>query len=92
MRNVLMTLGVAAALASASPALAAPRSPAEVPVAVITSTDGAVKSSVLRDEARYARAEQQSPQVADFTGGSYIMIAGSTTALVLAIVLLVILL
>ena len=91
MRNVLLTLGVAAALASASPALAAPRPPSEVPVAVTASTEGTAGTSVLRDEARYARAEKQSPQIADFTGGSYIVIAGSTTALVLAIILLVIL-
>ncbi len=44
------------------------------------------------DAARYAAAERAQPAAADFEGGATFVIIGSTTAVVLGIVLLIILL
>ncbi len=44
------------------------------------------------DTARYAAAERTQPKAADFEGGATFVIIGSTTAIVLGVVLLVVLL
>lgn len=44
------------------------------------------------EEARYAAAEQASPEVAEFTGGATLIIAASTATLVLGLILLLVLL
>ena len=44
------------------------------------------------DAARYAQAERAQPAAADFEGGATFVIVGSTTAVVLGVVLLLILL
>lgn len=94
MRTLLLAASLTAALAAATPAaLAAPAKPAPTtdvaPVTVTTPTRGADTDA---DAARYADAEKANPQAADFTGGATFVLIGSTTALVLALILLIVLL
>ena len=83
MRTLLFAASLTAALGAATPAaLASPVDPAPITLA---------DADVDADAARYADAEQQHPQAADFTGGSTVIVIGSTTALVLAILLVLLL-
>lgn len=74
-----------AAQATSAPVATAQHAPRTAPPTLMAKDGGA-------EAAHYQRAELQNPELQEFEGGSTIVIAGSTTAIVLAIVLLVILL
>jgi hypothetical protein len=90
MRTFLLATSLTAALAAAAPAaLAAPAEPAPIthvaPVKATTPSPTATDA----DAARYADAEKANPQAANFTGGATFVLIGSTTALILCLILLV---
>lgn len=95
MRNLIFATALTAALGTAAPTLvhAAPTTnlPAERAPADVRSAE-APAASTDADEASYAAAEAQNPDAANFTGGSTVIFIGSTTAMVLAIVLLLVIL
>jgi hypothetical protein len=69
--------------------------PPVVPRASATETQPArtdAQPDRAADTARYAAAERSQPKAADFEGGATFVIIGSTTAIVLGVVLLVVLL
>jgi hypothetical protein len=87
----LLSLCLAAG-AGVPTALAAPP---VVPRASATETQPArtaAQPDRSADTARYAAAERSQPKAADFEGGATFVIIGSTTAIVLGVVLLVVLL
>jgi len=96
---VSLTFGTVDAWAKAnvaSPPVTAPASPeslAETRARIEEALPFPVASGLVSDElVEYAQREAQSSALETFQGGSYIVIGGSTLALVLVIVLLIILL
>ena len=82
-----------AALPATTFADASPRAtPAMTHPGASPTTAAATRDARDADAARYAAAERANPRAAEFAGGSTIVIAGSTAALVLVLVLLIILL
>jgi uncharacterized membrane protein len=88
----LLSLCLAAGI-GAPAALAAPP---VVPRAAATESQPATQRDAKRDRAqdtaRYAAAERTQPKAADFEGGATFVVIGSTTAVILGVVLLVVLL
>ena len=89
----VLLLGTAAGQARAA-GITAPSAPPPAPVATQTTTDNtATTEESQARQIQYGQRETQSPQAANFKGGAVgLFIGGSTLAVVLLIVLLVILL
>lgn len=94
MRNLLFATALTAALGTAAPNLVH-AAPANVPAETATDVRRAEAKETQpadADETRYAQQESQNPETADFTGGNTVIFIGSTTAMVLAILLLLVIL
>jgi hypothetical protein len=95
MRNILIATALTAALGATTPTFAhaapgdvpAQTSPTRAPAQAHGATTAATP-----DDARYADAESKNPDAADFTGGSAVIFVGSTTAMILAILLILVIL
>jgi len=87
-------LGLCLAAGAGVPAALA--APPVVPRASATETQPATQRAAqpdrAADTARYAAAERAQPKAADFEGGATFVVIGSTTAVILGVVLLVVLL
>lgn len=82
-------------LAAGAGVPAALAAPPVVPRAAATETQparSAAQPDRAADTARYAAAERAQPKAASFEGGATFVIIGSTTAVILGVVLLVVLL
>jgi hypothetical protein len=92
LKNVLTHVAVAASLGVAAPAaFAAPDRPVAAQHTERIGTPA--PAQVAEDDAsRYAALEKQDQKAADFRGGDTVVIAMSTGAVIVAIVLLVLLL
>lgn len=86
MRNLFFATALTAAIGTAAPIHAFADSAAADP------SSEQVEVLDLNDEQRYAAAEQANPDAEEFTGGATLVIVGSTTALVLGIILLLLIL
>jgi hypothetical protein len=86
MRNLFLTTALTAAIGTAAPVHAFADSAAAGP------SDEQVEVLDLTDEERYAAAEQANPDAEEFTGGATLVIVGSTTALILGLILLLLIL
>jgi hypothetical protein len=95
-KRLLTAMMISATLALAAAAPSALAAPPVVPGAawtepVRTETHRA-RPADRADAQRYAAAERAKPDAAKFEGGASIVIVGSTTAIVLGIILLIVLL
>ena len=86
-----MAVGAPVALA-APPVLPRPAASATAQRAPIARTQGIVQPDRAHDAARYAAAERAKPDAAHFEGGATVVIVGSTAAMVLGVLLLLVLL
>jgi hypothetical protein len=94
MRNLLFATALTAALGTAAPNLvhAAPAAVATETATADVRAEAQEAQPTDADENRYAQQESQNPEAADFTGGNTVVFIGSTTAMVLAILLLLVIL
>ncbi len=85
MRNLFLASARTAAIGTAAPSLAYADSAA-------ATHDEQTEVLDLSDEERYAAAEQAHPDAEGFRGGGTVVFIGSTTAFVLSIILLLLIL
>jgi hypothetical protein len=88
----LLSLCLAAGIAAPAALAAPPIVPRSAATDTRPSTQRDAQPDRGKDIARYAAAERAQPKAADFEGGATFVIIGSTTAVVLGVVLLVVLL
>jgi hypothetical protein len=86
--SLFLGLGAVAPSALAAP----PVVPGQTAPTQVRSDRQPVQADRDADSKRYAAAEKAQPDAAEFEGGASIVIVGSTTAIVLGIILLIVLL